>query len=399
MSAPDRDRLLATVEALQAMDRPPASAGERAAAEWIRDALAAEGAAARLEEEPATGSFPVPVALLAAIGAAAGLSRRGRVVPGLAGVAAAAGIADDVSGGAHWFRRAALPRKVTTNVIGELGDPDARETVIFVAHHDAANAGLIFHPGPTRLVADAFPDWYGRQETSPPLMQLVVAGPLLAGAGALLGRRRLRRAGGAAALLAALVVGEIAARRVVPGANDNLAAVAVLLELARALRAEPVADVRVILLSTGAEESFMEGMRGFVARHRAALDPARTRVVVLECVGGPEPIVLEGEGMLRMRDYTPATRDWLAAAGERAGHPLRRRLRSGFATDALISLKAGLPTAVLASIDEYKMAANYHSRNDVAANLDLGTVAACVEVCAAAVRSLSLGGRPAPVPA
>ena len=152
---------------------------------------------------------------------------------------------------------------MTTNVIGELGDPDARETVIFVAHHDAANAGLIFHPGPTRLVADAFPDWYGRQETSPPLMQLVVAGPLLAGAGALLGRRRLRRAGGAAALLAALVVGEIAARRVVPGANDNLAAVAVLLELARVLQAQPAEDVRVILLSTGAEESFMKGMRPF----------------------------------------------------------------------------------------------------------------------------------------
>ena len=287
MPAPDRDRLLATVEALQAMDRPPASAGERAAAEWIRDALAAEGVAARLEEEPATGSFPVPVALLAAIGAAAGLGRRGRVVPGLAGVAAAAGIADDVSGGAHWFRRTALPRKVTTNVIGELGDPDARETVIFVAHHDAANAGLIFHPGPTRLVANTFPDWYGRQETSPPLMQLVVAGPLLAGAGALLGRRRLRRAGGAAALLAALVVGEIAVRRVVPGANDNLAAVAVLLELARALRAEPVADVRVILLSTGAEESFMEGMRGFVARHRAALDPARPASSCWSASAGP----------------------------------------------------------------------------------------------------------------
>jgi hypothetical protein len=282
-----------------------------------------------------------------------------------------------------------LPRKLTTNVIGELGDPDARETVIFVAHHDAARAGLVFHPGPTRLIADTFPDWYAKQETSPPLMQLVVAGPALAGLGALLGRRRLRRAGGVAALLAALAVGEIAARPVVPGANDNLAAVAVLLELARALHAEPAGDVRVILLSTGSEESSMEGMRGFLARHAPALDPARTRVVVLECVGGPEPIVLEGEGMLRMHDYTPATRDWLAAAGERAGHPLRRGLRSGFATDALIALKAGLPTAVLAAVDEYKMAPNYHSRRDVAANLDLGTVAACVEICAAAVRSLS----------
>ena len=171
-----------------------------------------------------------------------------------------------------------------------------------------------------------------------------------------------------------------------------------LVELARILAEDPPAGVRVLLLSTGSEESFMEGMRGFVARHRDALPRERTRFVVLECIGGPEAIVLEGEGMLRMHDYTPAIRDWLAACGERAGHPLRRNLRSGFATDALISLKAGYPTGVLAAIDEYKMAPNYHSRRDVAANVDFGTVAACAEVCLEAVRSLSRR-RPAPAPA
>ena len=108
--------------------------------------------------------------------------------------------------------------------------------------------------------------------------------------------------------------------------------------------------------------------------------------------------MLEGEGMLRMRDYTPAIRDWLAACAERAGRPLRRGLRSGFATDALIALKAGYPTAVIAAIDEYKLAPNYHSRGDVAARLDFRTVAACTEVCLEAVRSLSRS-RPAPAPA
>jgi len=80
----------------------------------------------------------------------------------------------------------------------------------------------------------------------------------------------------------------------------------------------------------------------------------------------------------------------------RARRPrLRRRLRSGFATDALIALKAGYPTGVLAAIDEYKMAPNYHSRRDVAANLDFGTVAACTEVCLEAGRSLSRAAAPA----
>ena len=142
----------------------------------------------------------------------------------------------------------------------------------------------------------------------------------------------------------------------------------------------------------------MEGMRGFVARHAPALPRERTRFVVLECLGGPEPIVIEGEGMLRMHDYTPATRDWLAACAERAGHPLRRGLRSGFATDALIALKAGYPTVTLAAVDAYKMAPNYHSARDVAANVDFGTVAACVAICLEAVRSLSPARR-APAPA
>jgi Zn-dependent M28 family amino/carboxypeptidase len=233
----------------------------------------------------------------------------------------------------------------------------------------------------------------------------------------------VRRLGGWMALASLFAVGDIAARSVVPGANDNLAAVAVLVELARLLAEEPPEGVRVLLLSTGSEESFMEGMRGFVARvtpgaqaggcpagdcaarhgqpdaeHRTVLSPERTRFVVLECVGGPEAIVLEGEGMLRMHDYTPAVRDWLAACGERAGHRLRRGLRSGFATDALIALKAGYPTGVLAAIDRYKMAPNYNSQRDVAANVDFGTVAACAEICLEAVRSLSRS-RPAPVPA
>jgi Zn-dependent M28 family amino/carboxypeptidase len=226
----------------------------------------------------------------------------------------------------------------------------------------------------------------------------VVAGPALAALGALLGSRRLRRTGGALACGSMAAMADIAARAAVPGANDNLAAVAVLVELARLLRDDPPDGVRVLLLSTGSEESSMEGMRGFVARHAADLARERTRFVVLECIGGPEAIVLEGEGMLRMHDYTPAVRDWLAACGERTGHRLRRRLRSGFATDALISLKAGYPTGVLAAIDEYKMAPNYHSRRDVAANLDFGTVAACTAVCLEAVRSLSRPRR-APAPA
>ena len=172
-----------------------------------------------------------------------------------------------------------------------------------------------------------------------------------------------------------------------PGANDNLTAVAVLLELARLLREEPVRGVRVLLVSTGSEESFMEGMRGWVRRHGPSLDPARTRVVVLETLGSPELILLEGEGMIWMTDYDAEVRDFVAAAAKRAGEPLRRGLRLGFATDALSALRGGLRTATLASCDEYKMPANYHSQRDIPRNVDYETVASATRVAEAAIRT------------
>jgi hypothetical protein len=372
----DTARLRATVEHLASFDRPSASEGERQAAEWIRGELEALGVPARVEEEPAVGSMAIPLALLSAGGVLAGLGGR-RLAP--LGLLAAAGIVDDVSGGPQVFRRL-LKHRTTYNVVGEAGDPSAAETLVFVAHHDAAQGGLIYRPELTRLVADTFPDWYAKQTTSPQMLRLVAAGPALA---ALPPTRKLGLALSAGSLLA---FGDIATRTVVPGANDNLTAVAVLLELARLLRERPVEGVRVLLVSTGSEESFMEGMRGWVRRHGPGLDRDRTRVIVLETLGSPELILLEGEGMIWMTDYDAEVRDFIAASAQDAGAPLRRGLKLGFATDALSALRAGLRTATLASCDEYKMPANYHSQRDVPRNVDFGTVAAATRVAEAAIR-------------
>ncbi len=384
---PDLDRLRATVEHLASFDRPSASEGEYRAAEWIRGELEALGVPARIDVETAVGSMAIPLGLLSAAGALAALGRRRTAALGLL---AAAGIVDDVSGGPQLFRRL-LPHRSTFNVTGTAGDPDAAETLVFVAHHDAANGGVIFRPELTRVVADAFPEWYERQHTQPQVMRLVAAGPAVAGHGGLLGSRLLRRIGAFGSALSGLAFFDIATRTVVPGANDNLSAVAALLEIARHLHEEPVSGVRVLLVSTGSEESFMEGMRGWVRRHAPRLDPARTRVVVLESVGAPELLLVEGEGMIWMNDYDPDVLAFLDAAAADAGVPVRRGLRIGFATDALPALGAGLPTATLASCDEYKLPSNYHSQRDIPRNVEYGTIAATVRVAGAAIRSAANG--------
>jgi hypothetical protein len=377
-------RLRATVEHLASFDRPSASEGERQAAEWIRGELQALGVPARVEEERAVGSMAIPLGLLSAAGVLATLGGRRTAALGLL---TAAAIVDDVSGGPHVFRRL-LPHRPTWNVTGEAGDPDAEETLVFVAHHDAANGGLIFRPELTRLVADAFPRWYARQRTSPQMMRLVAGGPALAALGALAGLRPLRRAGLTLAAGSALAFFDIGTRTVVPGANDNLTAVAVLLELARLLREQPVRGVRVLLVSTGSEESFMEGMRGFMRRHGPSLPPRDTFVLAVDTVGSPHLTAIRGEGMLRMNEYPRAALDLVDSVAEELGVWLFPNLRLRNATDGLIALKAGYPCACLGSVTDYKAPANYHWRTDTPENVDYGTMADGVRLCEAVVRRL-----------
>ena len=64
----------------------------------------------------------------------------------------------------------------------------------------------------------------------------------------------------------------------VPGANDNLSGVAALLALAEMVREQPVADLRLLLVSCGAEETLQDGIRAFVATHRHELDAGRDLV-------------------------------------------------------------------------------------------------------------------------
>jgi len=384
------DRLRSTVEQLSAIERPSASDGERRAAEWILERLEGSSADARIEEERAHGTYWVPLGLMTGAAGLAGLAaarggRRARALAAAIGVGAAAGVADDVSGGPHLFRRL-LPHRTTYNVVAEAGDPDAERTIVFVAHHDAAHGGLVFAPQLTTVPADAFPDWYERQETSPQVMLIVAAGPALVALGALTGLRPLRRLGTFVSLASAAAFADIASRTVVPGANDNVSGVAVVLELARALRERPVKGVRVLLVSTGSEESFMEGMRGFARRHFPSLPPERTEVVCLDSVGSPELILIEGEGMLRMHDYTPELRDRIAAVAARAGVHLRRRLRLGLATDGLIALKAGYPSAAIGSVTKYKLPLNYHSQRDTADALVYETVRDAAVLCETLVR-------------
>ena len=389
-------RWVRAIHHLSSLERASASEGERAAAEVIADELRALGCETEIETERAHGTYwwPIGLANIAAAAAAAlalaHKSRRARFGAAVLGAAAASTLWDDLAQGHRWLRRV-LPKRSTHNVVARTGDPGARRTIVLIAHHDAAHSGLVFHPALGRLGPTIAPRVHERSSHTTPILFAVWLGPVAIAVGAALGVKKLQRAGMALALGASAAMADIGRSPVVPGANDNLSAVGVLLAVAEALESEPVRGATVLLVSTGSEESFSEGMSAFLARHGAELDPADTEVLCLECLGGETLSVLEGEGMLRMRDYPPELRDALADAADAAEVTIARGLRSVAATDALVAMRAGYPVATLASVDATKLPRNYHWPTDVPDALRWQTIEDAIAVCEWFVRLRASG--------
>jgi hypothetical protein len=357
--------------------------------------LAAAGAPSRLEEALFHDGYAKQLLPLGTTGAVVGLlgrrGRRRRILAGLIAAAATAAIVDDVDNRTRLWRKLLGPPKRTWNAVAEAGDAGAERTLVVLAHHDAAPTGRVFDPGFQRWLATRFPELIARSDTSLPLWWPAVAGTALAACGALSTGRKLATAGAVLSALNAALAADIARSPVVPGANDNLSAVAALVALAERLHERPVPGVRVLLASCGAEEVLQGGIYGFLERHSPALDRSRTWVLNLDTIGSPELVMLEGEGCFVMEDYTdPPFRDLVARAAEASSGPLRRGVRSRASTDSVVPSRAGYPTATLVSWEpDTKLLSNYHLMSDTPENLNYDTVTRAVGVAYAVAEHIA----------
>lgn len=389
---PADETLREVVFTLAAMHRPPCSPGEREAAEWLADRLRAAGAdEVALDDEPSWGSFPPSVTTLSLLGAAgAALTLRGRRVSGaLASAAAGLWLADEAQNGPRVFRRALRRQRTTVNVVARAGDPAAARNLVLLAHHDAAQTGFMFDQTAMRTFHQRFPTVIPKIKTQPPQWWGSLAGPLLGLAAALTGRPGLARAGAGLGMASAVVVGDMWRSETVPGANDNLTAVACLVALAEMLRERPVDGLRVWLVSAGAEETLQDGIRAFMDRHAAELDPSETSFLCLDTVGSPRLMMLEGEGPIWMEDYDEGLRALVARVAERDGLALERGFRARASTDAVIPHRRGYPTANLSSVNDYHHLENYHLPTDTAENVNYETVAEAARVAYAVALELA----------
>jgi hypothetical protein len=267
------------------------------------------------------------------------------------------------------------------NVIARTGDPAGTRTLLVLAHHDAPQTGLIFDQTLQRWIHERFPHLLERFKTQPPQWWVGLAAPLGALTSVLGGRRGPAVAGLLVGLLGVGLAADMWRSPTVPGANDNLSGVAVLVALAELLRNHPPAGLRVLLVSCGAEETLQDGIRAFMARHGSELPRGRSFVLNYDTVGSPHLVMIEAEGPFWMEAYPGAPfRDLIADCAWRSGIPLERGLRARASTDSIITARAGHSTATLGSITDWRAIANYHLPSDLPENLDFATIAAAVRL-------------------
>jgi hypothetical protein len=339
----------------------------------------------RIEHEQVHGTYWEPIGLASA--AAILAARLPRPASLGSAVLAGASIADDLEIGRRPLR-SLLHQRATANVVAEIGPPRPRHTLVIHAHHDAARTGWVFDPAAAKLATRLAGGLMERAGGTPPPLWGAVLGPALVAAGALTGRERIRVAGAVLSAAHAVAMADIARSPAVPAANDNLSGVCVLLTLARQLTEQPTRRLRVVLLSTGSEESFLEAMVRFGQRHFGALPREQTTFLCLESIGSPHLMLLSGEGLLRLHRYPQRLIHELSELARELGVPLRDPFRYRLATDGQVPLRAGYPTAVLSSMDWYHAPSNYHWPSDRPENLTPESVAAAARLAEGYVRRL-----------
>jgi peptidase M28-like protein len=383
---PDLAAIRADVEALAAMRRDSAGAGERTAAGWVASRLARAGAAeAHVQPYRGRATYGWSFAGHAAAGLAA--TARGGPLGAAAALAALCSLERDASGRAPWRRRGLGGDRGANAAARVPARGERRATVVLVAHLDAAHTGLAWHPAVTRARARS----RLRRHSVDPFLAPVAAALLAGGAAGLSGSRRARRvragAAGILALAAALNL-DIARSATVPGANDNATGVAVLLDLVRALAAEPLEHVEVLAVCSGGEESGMGGFAAFLRARAGSLHAASTFVVGLDTLGSGTPIVAAAEGSVATHRYREAD---LAPADEGAalaGLPAPERWRLGGWTDPVLARHAGLPALSLLSMGPGYFP-GYHHPTDVPDGVDFDCVGRCARIAAGTVHALA----------
>ena len=295
----------------------------------------------------------------------------------------AAAMYGDLGVGFHTLRLL-TPRRVTANVTAAERRDAPAARVILTAHHDAGRTGMLYALPRPRL-------WRRRATLTSPLHFLfwsVMVALVIA-----IVRLTVDESGALAALQFALAATfltyvvlllDVAAAAPSPGAADNAAGVAAVLEAGRRLEAAPLDLVETWVVLPGAGDAGALGMRAWLQAHGGSLRGVPTYFVNVKGASSGRVCHVVGEG------YATLIRndERLARLAERAGSE-RHVWRIG--TDASIASSLGNPAITIACLDERGRIQHSHRPSDTPENIDAGATERATDTLERLVRLIDEG--------
>ncbi len=300
--------------------------------------------------------------------------------------------------------RRLLPWHASRNlVVTHPATAPLRRRIVIAGHVDASLTGWMFTPLFTQFSANSAPPWpFGFMRRQMLFFILACIGL------GLLDLVRWRTGlglplfylGATVAMAVGLVLNlqVLFARKMSPGASDNLTGCVATVELARRLASEKPADVELVFVITTGEEPGSQGSAALVRQMRERWSQASTAVLALDCLTGgelcfkhqsevvpltPAPVIHRAVRCVTSRLNIAPLRCWDAPVGMDDSTPFRM---------------AGYESLCLACVDpKIGVSRHYHQPSDTAENLDVVQLAASVDFAEQVVRELMAPGELEPL--
>lgn len=266
-----------------------------------------------------------------------------------------------------------LPGHKTFNLIAKQKQSCNKKQIIVVAHHDSPKTGLLYH----------IADWMApKQARLPGLFNRMFFLPFLAAVllGALISARPIDLPDWIITTLIMfsifilgiilLILLDMILSKKSQGANDNGSSVLVLMELARRFSQNKSENIPVTLLSTGAEEVGLTGIKNFIKQH-PELDKENTLFINLECLGGGVLHWIIGEHYFRKVDYPQKGIDIIREMEKQ--NIIQELLKVSLIspTDASPLANNGFAVVTLIGLNNSVVPSNYHRVTDTFDRLDI----------------------------
>ena len=365
-----------TIEDLTAIEgRWGGSDAERRAARYLEQQLGELGREARSEPTRVRPNFPVTHvihALLAIAGSVVSVE-----VP-LVGAAlvllAAVSTFGDLTGTFQLVRRLTAGR-ASQNVVSEESS-DRPGTLVLVAHYDAGRTGAVHGPRVTerravlgKLIRRPIGGWsiffwslIGVMVCC--LLRVIGLEPMLLTVIQFLFTVVL--------ISSVPLLADIALSGAVPGANDNASGVATVLRLAERYGGD-LDHFDVWVVFTGAQESFMLGMKAFLKAHRHELPRERTIFLNVDQVGHGTVRWAAKDGLIFGQRFHPTLLrlcEQIAEEDEEEDRYGARSFVSRSASDAHAARSAGYPSISISTLNALDYAPHHHLPGDVPERID-----------------------------